>query len=63
MKAVMGHTKAEYLTFRYQDKMQVHEIVKYKSRIVCLFWGQAWNKSWKRVILDSGCELLVNRLK
>lgn len=58
-KAIMRNTEEEYLTCRYQDKIQEHEIVKYVSRIVCLFLGQEWNKFWKRVVLDSGVELLV----
>lgn len=58
-KAIMRNTEEEYLTCRYQDKFQEHEIVKYVSRIVCLFLGQEWNKFWKRVVLDSGVELLV----
>lgn len=51
----MRNTKEDYLIFRYQDKIQVHEIVKYKRHEI--------SPEKEGVILDSGRDLLVIRIK
>ena len=51
----MRNTKEDYLIFRYQDKIQVHEIVKYKRHEI--------SPEKEGVILDAGRDLLVIRIK
>lgn len=51
----MRNTKEDCLIFRYQDKIQVHEILKYKKHEISPEKGG--------VILDSGRDLLVIRIK
>lgn len=55
VKAVMRNTKEDYLIFRYQDKIQVHEIVKYQRHEI--------SPEKEEIILDSGRDLLVIRIK